>query len=65
MEILKTNQDINLILSEFDTKEKELGPIYKSIIKKPLNFLKITTAVCPDEKTISRNFTDYYTDYKT
>ena len=62
---MNQQKDINLILSEFDNKEKELGPIYKSIIKKPLNFLKITTAVCPDETKISRNFTDYYTDYKT
>jgi hypothetical protein len=62
---MNQQKDINLILSEFDNKEKQLLPIYKEIIKQPLSFLKITTAVCPDDKKISRNFTDYYTDYKT
>lgn len=52
-------KDINLILSEYDNENKELLPIYKSIIKQPLNFMKIQTVSCDANKKISRNFTDY------
>ena len=52
-------KDINLILSEYDNKNKDLLPIYKSITNEPLNFMKICTFCGKDDQKISRNFTDY------
>ena len=52
-------KDIKLVLSEYDNKEKELLPIYKNIISKPLNFMKIETRCCEKNTKISRNFTEY------
>jgi hypothetical protein len=60
---LTQRKDINLILSEYDNKDKELEPIYKSIIKDENNFMKITTNICPKGTKISRNFTGYIEDY--
>jgi energy-coupling factor transporter ATP-binding protein EcfA2 len=54
-------RDINLILSEYDNKDKELLSIYKSITNEPLQFLKICCfcSTGDDTKKISRNFTEY------
>jgi len=52
-------KDVNLILSEYDNKEKELLPIFKKIISTPLQFMKIQTVCGEKNKKISRNFTDY------
>jgi hypothetical protein len=52
-------RDINLIVKEFSSEHTDLAPIYKEVVSVPLQFLKITTAVAPDNKKISRNFIDY------
>lgn len=57
-------RDINAILSNFDNEKKELRNIYKNIVKEPLAFMKVNTqAQCPDNKKISRNFTDFIEEF--
>ena len=53
-------KDINLILSEFDTKDKVLRDIYKDATKLPLGFLKIVTGRCEPNKRFAKGFKNYY-----
>lgn len=54
-----SKRDINLIISDFDNKRKELLGIYKEIIKTPLNFMKIEVRTNKKVPKISEGFTDY------
>ena len=59
-----TNQkDWNLILSEFDTEDKQLRDFYKNATKENLSFLKIDTGQCESNKRFSKCFKDFYKVY--
>lgn len=53
-------KDINMICSEFDTKDKILRDIYTDATKQPLTFLKIVTGRCEPNKRFSKGFKKYY-----
>jgi hypothetical protein len=54
-------KDKNLILSEFDTEDKQLRNIYDDATKVKLSFLKIQTGQCPPNKRFSKGFTKFFT----
>jgi energy-coupling factor transporter ATP-binding protein EcfA2 len=54
-----SKRDINLIISDFDNKRKELLPIYKKIVKTPLNFMKIEVRTNKKFPKLSEGFTNY------
>ena len=58
---LGQQKDVNMIIRQFDTKEKVLLNIYEDATREPLNFLKIqTTADCPLNEKFSKNFLGFY-----
>lgn len=56
---INSTKDVGLIMSEYDNKNKDLRQIYKKIMEKPLQFMKLQTTVCSDFEKVSLNFTDY------
>ena len=57
---LEQQNDINMICSEFDKKDKILRDIYTDATKQPLTFLKIVTGRCEPNKGFSKGFKKYY-----
>jgi hypothetical protein len=53
-------KDIKLIISEFDTKDKQLLDIYTDATREPLGFLKLQTGRCPINERFSKGFTNFY-----
>lgn len=59
-----SKNDVRAILANFDNNKKQLRKLYKEIVKEPLTFMKINTVSnCPDNRKISRNFTDFIEDW--
>lgn len=54
-------RDIKMMLSDYDTEDKQLLGIYKDAIKEQGSFLKIQTGRVEDEnKRFSKGFTNFY-----
>lgn len=54
-----SRKDVALIISEFSSKDFDVGAVYKQITNVPLQFLKIRCSSGSDETKLSRNFTDF------
>jgi hypothetical protein len=53
-------KDIKMIVSEFDTRDKQLLDMYEDATREPLGFLKIQTGRCPINERFSKGFTNFY-----